>query len=118
MYLAFTWVYDSLEATSCAYSTNIASFSSHPFLQSGPSGDVALRLLANPLAFLEEVKQQHGKIVGMVLGGERVVLVADSAIAEQVLITENSTVAKVQIHTPCLACAPCCVHDMLVHSCH
>ena len=52
-------------------------------------------MLADPLAFLEKITQEYGKVVGMVLGGERVVLVADSAIAEQVLITGNSTVAKV-----------------------
>ena len=62
---------------------------------------MALRLLANPLAFLEEVTQQYGKVVGMVLGGERVVLVADSAVAEQVLITANSSVAKVQVLERC-----------------
>jgi hypothetical protein len=61
----------------------------------GPSGDVALRLLANPLAFLEEVTQQHGSIVGMLLGGERVALVAEALAAEQVLITQSSAMAKV-----------------------
>ncbi len=72
-------------------------------LDLGPSGDVALRLLANPLSFLEEIKQQYGKIVGMVLGGELVVLVADSVIAEEVLITENASVAKVELPSllPC-----------------
>ena len=56
---------------------------------------MALRLLASPLQFLEEVTQQYGKVVGMVLGGERVVLVADSAVAEQILIAGSSNVAKV-----------------------
>lgn len=54
-----------------------------------------MQLLANPLTFLEEVTHRHGKVVGMVLGGERVVLVADANVAEQVLISGNSTVAKV-----------------------
>ncbi len=61
----------------------------------GPSGDIALQLLANPLAFLEEITARHGKVVGMVLGGERVALVADSQAAEQALITQSSSMAKV-----------------------
>ena len=56
---------------------------------------MAIRLLANPLAFLEDVTRNHGKVVGMVLGGERVILVADSGVAEDILITRNAVVSKV-----------------------
>ncbi len=31
-------------------------------LFAGPSGDIALRLLASPLAFLEEITRQHGSV--------------------------------------------------------
>ena len=33
-------------------------------------------MLQAPLPFLQELRQQHGTLVGLLLGGERVVLVA------------------------------------------
>lgn len=61
----------------------------------GPQGDVALRLLANPLAFLDEMNRTYGQLVGILLGGEHVVLVSDPAAAEKILISGNSQFAKV-----------------------
>jgi hypothetical protein len=50
----------------------------------GPQGDVALRLLRDPLGFLEQAQAAHGDVVGLMLGGERVVLVADPEAAKWV----------------------------------
>lgn len=41
----------------------------------------------------------HGNVVGMLLGGERVVLVADPQVAEEVLISKSAAVAKVGFPT-------------------
>lgn len=51
------------------------------YAPSGPNGDVALQLLGRPLAFVEEAAQQYGGLVGLLLGGERVVLVSDPVCA-------------------------------------
>jgi hypothetical protein len=50
----------------------------------GPSGDQALTLVGDPLGFITAAQQQHGDVVGLLLGGERVVLVADPQAARQV----------------------------------
>ncbi len=42
----------------------------------GPPGDVAVAMLQAPLPFLQQLRQEHGSVVGLLLGGERVVLVA------------------------------------------
>ena len=60
----------------------------------GPSGDCALQLLQNPLQFLEQTTRQYGRVVGLVLGGEHVVLVADPALARRVLIDDAAHFQK------------------------
>ena len=45
----------------------------------GPSGEAAVQLLQQPLGFLEQLRRQYGTVVGLLLGGERVVLVAGAA---------------------------------------
>ncbi|KAJ9518522.1 hypothetical protein QJQ45_018571 [Haematococcus lacustris] len=49
----------------------------------GPSGDQAAALLTDPLAFITAATAQFGPVVGLLLGGERVVLVADPGCAKQ-----------------------------------
>jgi hypothetical protein len=43
----------------------------------GPPGDQSLALLSDPLAFISRLRREYGPLVGLLLGGERVVLVAD-----------------------------------------
>jgi hypothetical protein len=38
-----------------------------------------VQLLQQPLGFLEQLRRQYGTVVGLLLGGERVVLVAGAA---------------------------------------
>jgi cytochrome P450 len=42
--------------------------------------------LADPLAFIAAVTDKYGPVAGLILGGERVVLVSDAAAARQVLL--------------------------------
>jgi hypothetical protein len=57
----------------------------------GPPGDQTLALLSSPLDFLADMKRKYGPVVGLVLGGERVVLVMESTAARQVGRTPSST---------------------------
>ena len=50
----------------------------------GPSGDVSLELLQDPLPFLERTEAAYGGSVGMVLAGEYVVLLSDPVLCRQV----------------------------------
>ncbi len=63
-----------------------------PGFPTGPAGDVSLQLLQDPLRFLLDMHAQYGSVVGLVLGGQRVVLVADPAIARDVLIDRATDV--------------------------
>lgn len=56
-----------------------------PGFPPGPSGDVALDLLRDPLAFLQQTQKKYGDVVGLSLGGERAVLVTDPLAAKAVL---------------------------------
>jgi cytochrome P450 len=56
-----------------------------PGFPPGPSGDVALDLLKDPLAFLIQTQRKFGDVVGLSLGGERAVLVTDPLAAKTVL---------------------------------
>lgn len=56
----------------------------------GPSGDQVVSLLNGPLAFLNTTRQQYGSIVGLLLGGERVVLVSDPQAAKQVWVAAHA----------------------------
>jgi cytochrome P450 len=51
-------------------------------------------MLADPLAFIESVRERHGPVAGLLLGGERVVLVSDPAAARQVLIDNAAVFVK------------------------
>lgn len=57
-----------------------------PGFPPGPPGDAAVRMLQQPLDFLQETWRQHGGVAGLLLGGERAVLVADPAAARAVLL--------------------------------
>lgn len=61
----------------------------------GPAGDAAPSMLADPLAFLQDVTAKHGSVVGLVLGGEYVVLVTDPTVAKDVLIDRATIFVKV-----------------------
>lgn len=65
-----------------------------PNFPPGPSGDVALTLLQDPLSFLTDVRQKYGPVVGLLLGGERVILVTDREAARQVLIDQPDVFIK------------------------
>lgn len=53
-------------------------------------------MLLDPLSFLESVSSTHQPaIVGLIMGGEEVVLVADPATAQRVLIDKASIYKKV-----------------------
>jgi hypothetical protein len=52
----------------------------------GPPGDQSLSLLSDPLACISRLRREHGPLVGLLLGGERVVLVADPEAAKQVCV--------------------------------
>ncbi|GLC37963.1 hypothetical protein PLESTF_000605900 [Pleodorina starrii] len=58
----------------------------------GPSGDQTLALLSDPLAFLKSVTAQYGSLVGLLLGGERVVLVTGREEARVVLVEQAGSV--------------------------
>lgn len=65
-----------------------------PGFPSGPAGDVALDLLRDPLAFLASTQRRFGDIVGLSLGGQRVVLVTDPSAAKAVLIDNPEIYVK------------------------
>ena len=52
-------------------------------------------MLLDPLGFLEEVTSRYQSVVGLVMGGEEVILVADPATAQQVLIDKAAVYKKV-----------------------
>ncbi|KAI8472926.1 MAG: cytochrome P450 [Monoraphidium minutum] len=51
-------------------------------------------MLADPLSFIESVRGRHGPVAGLLLGGERVVLVSCPAAARQVLIDRADIFVK------------------------
>ena len=61
----------------------------------GPSGDSAASMLLDPLSFLEQVSSTYQPIVGLIMGGQEVILVADPAAAQQVLIDKAAIYRKV-----------------------
>ncbi|DBB01015.1 TPA: hypothetical protein ACH3X1_000917 [Trebouxia sp. C0004] len=60
----------------------------------GPSGDSAARMLLDPLGFLQNVTSTYQPVVGLIMGGEEVILVADPAAAQQVLIDKAAIYKK------------------------
>lgn len=61
----------------------------------GPSGDSAANMLLDPLGFLQNVTSMYQPAVGLIMGGEEVILVADPAAAQQVLIDKAAIYKKV-----------------------
>ena len=53
-------------------------------------------MLFDPLSFLENVTSTYKPVVGLIMGGEEVILVADPAAAQQVLIDKASIYNKVR----------------------
>ena len=53
-------------------------------------------MLSDPLAFLEQTSATYGGVVGLVLGGEYVVLVSDPVVAKDVMIDSASVFVKVR----------------------
>ena len=64
-----------------------------------------LEFLRSPLSYLDRLVQQYGGAVGLKLGGERVVLLADPALSRIVLIDQAKTFVKVATN-PSLLLAP------------
>ena len=58
--------------------------------------------LRSPLAFLDATVQQYGGAVGLKLGGEHVVLLADPVLARQVLIDLPEVFVKVCTLVACM----------------
>lgn len=65
-----------------------------PGFPPGPSGDSAVALGADPLAFIVEASRTHGDVVGLKLAGEYVVLVGDPAVARDVLVDRSALFVK------------------------
>jgi len=51
-------------------------------------------MLSDPLRFIEDLRATHGPVVGMLLGGERVVLLSDPPAARQALIDRADVFVK------------------------
>eukprot|EP00884_Botryococcus_braunii_P020753 jgi/Botrbrau1/7361/Bobra.0316s0009.2 len=63
-----------------------------PGFPPGPKGEAVGAFLANPLEFLTRSRHEYGALVGLLLGGERVVIISDPTAARQVLIDQAGTV--------------------------
>lgn len=55
-------------------------------------------MLLDPLSFLESVSVTYQPVVGLIMGGEEVILVADPSAAQQVLIDKAAIYKKVCQH--------------------
>lgn len=60
----------------------------------GPEGDVAIDLVADPLAFTTQAARKHGGLVGLRIAGQNVVLVSDPLLAKRVLIEDSQSYQK------------------------
>jgi len=60
----------------------------------GPDGDAVVKMVQNPLALFTEVTATHGRIVGMVMGGEYVTVVSDKAALRHILIDNTGPFPK------------------------
>ena len=58
-------------------------------------------MLLDPLSFLENVSAMYQPVIGLIMGGEEVILVADPAAAQQVLIDKAAIYRKVRRYPPC-----------------
>ncbi len=80
--------------TTKAHNTTRTPFEKRAGFPPGPPGDQSAAMLSDPLAFIENLRQSHGPIVGLLLGGERVVLVSEPAASRQVLIDRSDVFVK------------------------
>lgn len=53
-------------------------------------------MLLDPLSFLENVTARYSSVVGLIMGGEEIVLVTEPAAAQHVLIDKASIYRKVR----------------------
>lgn len=60
----------------------------------GPRGDAALQLLNDPLEFLRTTNAEYGDVVGLLLAGERVILVSNPSVAREILIDKADIFIK------------------------
>ena len=60
-------------------------------------------MLLDPLSFLENVSETYQPVVGLIMGGEEVILVADPAAAQQVLIDKAAIYKKVSRFPPSIS---------------
>eukprot|EP00892_Ulva_mutabilis_P002434 jgi/Ulvmu1/12191/UM085_0055.1 len=60
----------------------------------GPRGESGLQLASNPLQFLRTTFQRYGGLATVVIGGERVVLVGDPAVAKLIVEQEPQNWVK------------------------
>lgn len=60
----------------------------------GPPGDQSVGLLTEPLATISTLSAQHGDLVGLLLGGERVVLVSGPEAARTILMERADVFVK------------------------
>jgi hypothetical protein len=65
-----------------------------PGFPPGPQGECGLRLAENPLAFLKSTRDEFGPLATVVLGGERVILVGDPAVARNIVEEQPQMWAK------------------------
>ncbi|KAG2496159.1 hypothetical protein HYH03_005761 [Edaphochlamys debaryana] len=84
----------SASAAASGAATRLQRLTSPPPLNfpAGPSGEQTLALLSDPLAFLKTSTERYGPLVGLLLGGERVVLVTGREEARQVLVEQAGSV--------------------------
>lgn len=72
-------------------------------------------MLLDPLSFLESVSATYQPVVGLIMGGEEVILVADPAAAQQVLIDKAAIYKKVGRWLPVPIPDPCFVENPCIH---
>jgi cytochrome P450 len=65
-----------------------------PGFPPGPRNDVSIELLRDPLAFLEQTQRRYGDVVGVLLAGERAVIVTEPDVAKHVLIEAQDVFVK------------------------
>jgi hypothetical protein len=82
----------------------------------GPPGDQSLGMLGGPLELITRLRRQHGQVVGMLLGGERVVLLSEPAAAKMVLVEQADVFVKVSSRPCCRRSPDCSVYHCLVES--
>lgn len=65
-----------------------------PNFPPGPTGEQGLQLAWEPLQFLRSTRGKYGGLATVIIGGERVVLVGDSAVAQVIVQEQHATWVK------------------------